>query len=142
MGIGGQSLEQAQRLRHAVAPVAEHARGSGPCPEIRRGEQLLQQFHVDDIVRLVQPQRFQQVMLIICIVFIQTLYPLARGGEDQIGVAARQFDAGTVADAVFRLLEQLQQFLDRFSGDGGGLQERPALAGNAVDAAVGAVAAG
>ena len=50
---------------------------------------------------------------------------------------AAQLDAGAVADAVLRLLQDSSSLLDRLAGDLGRLQERPALVGDAVDAAVG-----
>ncbi len=77
IGIGGQLLEPIERIRHPVAPVAEHARGRGPGAEIARGQQPAQQLDVHDIVKLVDPQGLQQVVLIIDIVLIQVRDPFA-----------------------------------------------------------------
>ena len=56
--------------------------------------------------------------------------------------AAAQLGLDPVAHAVFRLLEQVEQPLDRLAGDLHRLEQRPALVGDPVDAAVGPVAAG
>ena len=48
---------------HAVALVAEHPHGCGPGAEVRRPQHLLQRLHVDHVVVLPQPQRFEPMML-------------------------------------------------------------------------------
>ena len=100
MRVGGQLLEEVQRVRHAVAPVAEHARGRGPGAEVRRGEHALQQLHVDDVVVLVHPERFEHVVLVIRVVLVERGDPLLRCRDDLVAVAAAQLDPGAVANAV------------------------------------------
>src|SRR5262249_1318010 len=57
-------------------------------------------------------------------------------------LATAQFDANAVTDAIFRLLEQIQQLFDRFAFNLDRLEQRPIRARDAIDAAVRAVAAG
>ena len=65
MLVGGQLLEAARaRSRHPVAPVAQHARRGGAGPEVGRRQHPLQQVGVDDVVVLVEPQRFEQLVLV------------------------------------------------------------------------------
>ena len=61
-------------------------------------------------------------MLVIGVLLVQAGDPFLDGGDDLLGVAAAQFDLGAVAHAVFRLLEQVQQLLDRLAVDLGRLQ--------------------
>src|SRR5262249_51879098 len=97
---------------------------------------------IDDVVVLMYPQRFHQVMLVIRIVLIESVGPLLHRRDDLITLAAAQLYANAVTDAIFRLLEQIQQLFDGFAVNLDRLEQRPIRARDAIDAAVRAVAAG
>ncbi len=103
MRVGGQLAQQVERFGDVVAAVAQDAGGRGPGPEIRRGQHLLEQRHVDAVVVLVQPQRFQEQMLIFGIALVQCAEPFLGGGDDLVAVAGGQLGADAVADAVLGL---------------------------------------
>ena len=119
--VGGQLLEQVQGVRHAIAPVAQHACGGGAGAEIRRAEHFVQQVDVDDVVVLVDPQGLQQVVLVVGIVLVEVGDPSCGAAITCVAVAAAQLDPGPVAHAVLGLLEQVEQLLDRLAGDLDGL---------------------
>src|SRR5438552_1458848 len=76
------------------------------------------------------------MMLIILVVHVQSVHPLASRRDNLVGVASAKLDARPVADVVFRLLEQVEEPLDRLAGDLDGLEQRPAGIRDAVDAAM------
>src|SRR5262245_42178357 len=80
-------------------------------------------------------------MLVVGIASIEVVYPFVRGGQDLLGVAGAQLDASAIADTVLRLLQEIEELLDRFPGNPGWLRQRSVLTGDAVDAAVLAVPA-
>src|SRR5262249_7097026 len=54
--IDGEFLEQLQGVGYAFAPVAQHARRRGASAKVFEVKHLLKQIHLDDVVRLAQPQ--------------------------------------------------------------------------------------
>lgn len=62
MGIGRQRFQQFERVGDPIAQVTQHSCRGRP-PQIFRGEYLLQQRHVDHVVILMQPERFEPMML-------------------------------------------------------------------------------
>ena len=111
-------LSSSSGVGHAVAPVAQHARRRGPGVEVGRAKHPLEQLVVDDVVRLMQPQRFEQVVLVLGILRVESRRSTSCGAAITSSVfAAAQLDAGPIADAVLRLLEQVEQLVDRLAGD-------------------------
>src|SRR5262249_19613359 len=92
-------------------------------------------------VRLMKPERFEQVMLVIRVTGVKRGNPFLEGGHYFACWPTSQFDAGPVAHAVFRLLQHVEQLVERLAGNGNRLIQRPAFVGYAINAAMLAVAA-
>src|SRR4029077_4941455 len=123
------------------APVTHHACRGGAGAGLPRPEDLLQQLDVYDIMLLVHPEAFEKEVLVVRIGAIEARDPCLRRGDDFIRLAGAEFDAGAVADSVLRRLQHAEKFLDWLAGDLFRLEQRPALRGDPIDAAVLAVAA-
>src|SRR5438128_15462 len=78
-------------------------------------------------------------MLITLVVLVQRVYPLVSRRDNLVRLARAKLDARPIADVVFRLLEQVEESLDRFAGNLDGLEQRPAGISDAVDAAMGLI---
>ena len=88
------------------------------------------------------PQRFHHVVLVRRIFRIELRGPRLDGGHHVLRVARAQLDLGAIADAVLRLLQEVQQLWNRCAGDRRGLEKGPARIRDAIDAAVQVIARG
>ena len=75
IGVGGQLLEQCRAPRGRGRARAEDPGGGGPGVEVGRGEHALEQLDVDDVLVLVHPEGFDQVMLIIGVGLVELRDP-------------------------------------------------------------------
>ena len=141
MRIGRQAFKQIECVRDPIVPVTKHPRRRGTSMKIGGSEHSFKQRRIDFIVVLMDPQRFEQMVLIARVVFIEPSHPTLDGSDCLFAVAAAQFDLGSVANARFGVFQQVEQLFDWFTGDFGWLRQRPALIGNAIYAAVDPVAA-
>ena len=105
-------------------------------------KQLAEQFDVLDVVLLMQPECFEQMMGVFFLVRIELLDPLLGGGDDFLGVALAEFDARAMANAIDGRFQILEQSGDRLAVDGDRLLQRAADGRHAIDAAVRVVAIG
>ena len=87
--------------------------------EVGRGEHPVEQLEVDDVLVLMGPEGFGQLVLIIGVGLVELGDPGLEGGDDLGGVPGAQLGPGPVADAVFGVLEQVEQLFDRGAGDPG-----------------------
>ena len=101
MLVTGLDLNQAERILDTVAPVTEHPGRGGTRVKIWRAEHAFEQRLVHDIVRLVQPKCFHEIMLILRILGIQLPNPFLQRRDDLFRLAPAQFNPGARADAVF-----------------------------------------
>ena len=134
--VVGSSFQKRQRIRHPVAPIANDAHGLRTGARLGRLQDGVQQIGVHDVVPLVDPQRFEAVVLVGRLLFIERLLPLLDGGDDLRGVVRIEFDLRALADVVLMLLQQTEEVLDRFAGDLFRLQQRATRKGDAIDAAM------
>ncbi len=133
-------VHQFKRMRHALAPLAKHAHGGGAGPELGRIEQSFEQRFIDDVVRLIEPQRFEQQMLVIVARRIEPGDPCLRAPPSRRPCLARPVRACAVTSAVFGLFKQFEQRGDRLAGDVRRIDERAILVTHAPDAAVRVIA--
>ena len=80
--VGGQLLERVERLRNAIAPDAKDSSGGGPGVEVGRGEDPVEQLEVDDVLVLMGPESFGQVVLIIGVGLVEPGDPRLEGRDD------------------------------------------------------------
>ncbi len=90
IGVGGQLLEPVEGLGDAVAPDAEDPGGGGPGVEVGRGEHAIEQLDVDDVLVLMGPEGFGQVVLIIGVGLVEPGGPGLEGGDDLARNPARR----------------------------------------------------
>ncbi len=134
--ILGSRTQQRHRVGNPVAPVAQDDGRRRTGAMVLRPQQLLEQRFVHHVVRLEQPQRFEQMMLVVRIVGAQRIDPLARRGDHRLCVATRQLKLRPIPHAVLRLLEQIQQRFNRLVRDRLRIQQGTAFVNHPVDAAV------
>ena len=135
-------VEQRHRVGDAVAPIAQHARGRGARPRIVRSQHPFQEGRIDAVVPLLHPEGFHHLALVLRAGLVEPRDPGVQRRQHVVAVATAQLDLGAVADAVFRLLQKIEQAVDRLAGDGRRLQQRPAHRRDAIDAAVLVIALG
>src|SRR5260370_28424792 len=74
------------------------------------------------------------MVLVVLVVLVQCLHPFHSCRNDLARIASAKLDPRPIANVVFRLLEQVEEALDRLAGDLDGLEQRPAGIRDAVDA--------
>ena len=87
-----------------------------------------------------QPERLEQVMRIFLFFRVELRGPFLHRGDHFARIAFAEFDARAQADAVGRVLEHVEQFLDGLAVDVDVILQRPARDRDSVDAAVFVVA--
>ena len=101
------------------------------------GEHLFEEWLVDDVVPLVDPEELHLVVLAVGDGSeFEDFELLVDGGDDGVGGVGVEFDFGEPADVVLGFLEQLHECLDRGAVDFFGRQQRAVRVGEPVDAAV------
>ena len=75
--------------------------------EFGAGLQFGEQGGVADVVLLVEPEGFEQVVRVFFLRGVELLDPFLRGGDDLGGGALAEFDAGAMAHAIGGMLEVL-----------------------------------
>ena len=140
MRIVCQHLQQRQRIRDAIPPVAEDTRRGGARPGIARLQHPRQQLLVDDVVPLVHPQGFHHLVLVLRVLRIEAANPRLDRGDDFLRIAAAQFDLRAIPDAILGLLQQVEQPRNRRARNHCRLEERTARVRHPVDATVVVVA--
>ena len=140
--VGGFLAENRERAGDAVAPVTEDAHSGGAGIGAWGLQHAVEQRDVDDVMPLMQPERFGKVVLIIGVRGVERGDPSLGGGDHGGGVVFAELDFGEVADLVFGALEQFEQRGDRLAVDGGRGGKRTAFVGEAIDAPVDVVAVG
>ena len=140
--VGGFLAENRQRAGDAITPVAEYAHGGGAGIGARGFQNAVEQRDVDDVMPLMQPERFGKVVLIIGVRGVERGDPSLGGGDHGGGVVFAELDFGEVADLVFGALEQIKQRRNRLAVDDGRGGKRTAFVGEAIDAPVDVVAVG
>jgi hypothetical protein len=134
--------QQRQRVGHAVAPVAQHARGLRARARLGRLEHALQQFGIHHVVPLMQPQGLGHVVLVPWVTLVQLRDPRLQCRHHLGGVVLVQLDLRQLAREVLRLLEQIEQRRDGLAVDLRRVHERPAFVRDPIQPAVIVVAIG
>ena len=78
--------EQRKGVGDAIAPIAQHTGGGGAGVRIRRAQHALEQVDIDNVVPLVDPKRFREVMLIRRVLCIELAHPFFQCGDDFAGI--------------------------------------------------------
>src|SRR5262249_48763331 len=112
-------LKDPKGLETPVPPVAKDSSCRRARMVVLGAKHAAQQLLVYHVVVLVDPQGFHEVVLVAGVILVERLHPFFEGGDDLPGVAAAQLDLRAVPDAIFRLLQEVEQLFDRLSGDPG-----------------------
>ncbi len=134
--IVGLHLEQAQRIGNPIAPVAQDTCCRSPGPGLVRTQHAREQLLVHPVVPLLDPERLHHLMLVSLVLWIQPPDPCLQRGEHFLCVAGAQLDFRAVPDAIFRLLQQIQELRNRRPRDDRRLQQRTSRSGHAEDPAM------
>ena len=136
MGVLDGVFHDRERVREAVALVDGDAHGLGAGARFGRLQEQAEKLRVHDVVPLVDPEGFEQVVGVLDLGRVELLGPLLDGGDHLRGVMLVQLDLGALADVVFVLGEQRDEVLDGLAVDLLRRQERAAGVGQAVEASV------
>jgi hypothetical protein len=82
--INGLHLQEGERVFHAVTPVTEDAGGGGAGTVIGRAEHVLEERFVHDVLPLVDPEGFGEVVGVFLVGLAEGGGPLLRGGDDLV----------------------------------------------------------
>ena len=134
--------EQAHRALDAIEPELEDAYRRGPGAELLGLQQARQERPVHAVVMLVHPERLEEVMLVLGVARIEPLHPALDRGQDLFRRPIAQSEPRLVARAILVGLQQVELLPDRGAVDHRGIEQGPALRGDAPHAAAGDVAAG
>ena len=140
LGVVDHPLQDHQAAVHAIEPVLKNARRRGACAELPGLQHGVEDFRFHRVVMFVDPQGFEQVVLVAGIGGIEAFDPFFEGGHDRGRRARTQRKPGLVPGAIFVSLQQLELSLDRLALDPRPLVQGPALRRDAPDAAVDRIA--
>ena len=129
-------------VRELPEGVADDVHGRGAGFRLLGLEELGDELGVRLVLRPSGPEGFAEVVLVGRVLLVELGGPGLHGGEHFARGVAAEFATGAVAGAVFGLLEVLEEFGDGSAGDLRGLHQRTLRVGDAVDAAMLAVAVG
>ena len=136
VGVLDGGFHDREGVREAVALVDGDAHGLGAGAGLRRFQEEAEELGIDDVVPLVDPEGFEQVVGVLDLVRVELLGPLLDGGDDLGRVVLVQLDLGALADVVFVLGEERDEVLDGLAVDLLRREERAAGVGQAVETAV------
>ena len=105
--------QQRQRPGDAIAPVAEDAGGGGAGAGLGRSEHAIEQPFVHHVVPLVDPQRFRQLVRIICVALVEGGGPRLGRGDNLCAVVFAKLNFRPRPHVVFRLLQEVEEDRDR-----------------------------
>jgi hypothetical protein len=131
-----QLLQVCQRFFDAVVPEDQHAGGGGTGTGVFALKHFAQKLFVHNIQVLMQPETFQNVVLIGWIGFVEIGKPGWNRGGNILDIAAPKFGSGAIPNAVVGALEQIEKFFDRLAGNFLRLNERTIFVGDPINAAV------
>ena len=127
MLVGHEFPQSAEDVARAVAPETEHADGRRAGLRLGRGEDPVEQRFVHDILCLVDPEPFDEMVLVFGILQVERGQPLFRGGNHLGRRPRTQFGPGPISRAVFVDLERVEHPLRWLTGDPRRCDERPIL---------------
>ena len=107
---------------------------------LRRAEHSLEQCLVLGVVTLIDPKALEDVVSVLLGFGIKLFQPLVGGGQHLVAWVLGKFHPGAVTHAVDRVLEQVEQCLDRLAVHADFFGKLASLVGHAKDAAVGLIA--
>ena len=136
VGVLDGGFHDREGVREAVALVDGDAHGLGTGARLGGFQQLAEKLRVHDVVPLVDPEGFEQVVGVLDLGRVELLGPLLDGGDHLRGVVLVQLDLGALADVVFVLGQERDEVLDGLAVDLLRREERAAGVGQAVEAAV------
>ena len=111
------------------------------CPELRDGfgrdgcvrnlgiTPLVQQFRVHNIMLLVEPKRFKEMMRLGFIIRIKVFRPGLNCSDNFFGVTSTQLNSSPLPDAVYGVLEILEKIGNGFAVNGHRFLQRTILGG-------------
>ena len=103
---------------------------------------LFEQRNIDHIVMLVNPQGFEDIVIVSRTIFIETHHPLGDGSNHIGGWPAREFDPGPCPDAIIGFQQSIEKFFNRLTSNRCRLDQFPAFMTNPIDTSMDAVTIG
>ena len=92
-----------------VDPEVLHGLRGDAGVRLWRSQELIKQVVILDVVLLVQPERFKQMMRVFGFLRIELLDPLLDSGDHLGGIPATEFDPGAMTNAVSRRFQIIEQ---------------------------------
>ena len=105
------------RAVDAIEPELQHAHGRRAGAELLRLEQALQQRRLDDVVVLVDPERLEQMVLVVGVAGVEAVDPRPQRRDDVLRRPLAERPTGAIARAILVGLEQLELRGDRLPVD-------------------------
>ena len=127
MLVGDEFPQPAENVARPVTPEREHAGGRRAGLRLWRREDPVEQRFVDDVLPLMHPERFDEVVLGVGVLRVERGQPLLERGNHLGGRAGPQFGPGPISRAILIDLERVEHRLGRLAGDLRRHDERPAL---------------